>query len=46
MKNALQLDFTKLPWILTDWGKTYGPVYKVGLMGTYAVVINGYDAIH
>ncbi len=46
LKNALQLDFPKLPWILTEWGKTYGSVYKVGLMGTYAVVINGYDAIH
>ncbi len=46
LKNALQLDFSKLPWTLTEWGKTYGPVYKVGLMGTYAVVIDGYDAIH
>ena len=46
LQNALQLDFPKLPWILTQWGKVYGPVYKVGLMGTYMVIIDGYDAIH
>ncbi len=46
LQNALQLDLPRLPWILTEWGKVYGPVYKVGLMGRYAVVINGYDAIH
>ncbi len=46
LKNVLQLDLPRLPWILTEWGKVYGPVYKIGLMGRYAVVINGYDAIH
>ncbi len=46
LQNALQLDLPRLPWILTEWGKVYGPVYKIGLAGTYAVVINGYDAIH
>ncbi len=46
LQNALQLDWPRLPWILTEWGKVHGPVYKIGLMGRYAVVINGYDAIH
>ncbi len=46
LKNALQLDMPKLPWILTDWAKVHGPVYKVGIMGRYVVVINGYDVIH
>ena len=45
LKNALQMDFSKIHLILTEWGKKYGPVYKVGLMGRYAVVINGYDAL-
>ncbi len=46
LQNVLQLDLPRLPWILTEWGKVYGPVYKIGLMGRYAVVINGYDAMH
>ncbi len=46
VKNILQLDMARLPWILTEWGKLYGPVYKIGLMRTYAVVIDGYEAIH
>ncbi len=46
LQNVLQLDYPRLPWILTEWGKVHGPVYKIGLMGRYAVVINGYDVIH
>ncbi len=46
LQNALQLDLPRLPWILTAWRKVYGPVYKIGMIGTYAVVINGYDAIN
>ncbi len=46
LQNVLQLDWPRLPWVMTEWRKVYGPVYKIGLMGTYAIVINGYDAIH
>ncbi len=45
LQNSLQLHFPTLHKILTKWGETYGPVYKIGMLGKYAVVINGYDAI-
>ncbi len=46
LENALQLNMPRLPWILSDWAQVHGPVYKIGMMGRYAVVINGYDVIH
>ncbi len=46
LKNMLQLDMPKLPWVLTEWAKIHGPVYKIGIMGKYVVVISGYDVIH
>ncbi len=45
LKNALQMELSKLHLTLTEWGKQYGPVYKVGLLGRYAVVVDGYDAL-
>ncbi|XP_035699757.1 cytochrome P450 2C15-like [Branchiostoma floridae] len=32
--------------VLTDWSKTYGPVYRVNLAGKLMVVLSGYDIIH
>ena len=44
--NSFQLELSKLPMILAHWGCHYGPLYKIGAIGTYSLVVNGYEAIH
>ncbi len=46
LRNTRQLSVSKLHRTLTEWAKKYGPVYKVGTLDQYAVVVNGYDAIY
>ncbi len=31
---------------MTAWSKQYGPVYKVGLLNEYVIVVSGYEAIY
>lgn len=43
--NAFQLDVPRIHQILEDWGKKYGPIYKVSLMGQVAVVVSDIEII-
>ncbi len=45
LRNSLQLDQATLHHTMTAWSKQYGPVYKVGLLNEYVIVVSGYDAI-
>ena len=39
-------DMTKTHLVLTDWAKTYGPIFRFNLYGEEIVVLNSFEAIH
>ncbi len=43
--NAFQINPAKFHYQLKDWGKTYGPIFKIRLPDTYMIVLSGYEEI-
>ena len=43
--NALDLSSGKRRYVLQDWGKQYGSVYKINLLGSEVVILSGIEAI-
>ena len=39
-------DMTKTHLVLTDWAKTYGPIFRFNLFGEEIVVLNSFEAIY
>ena len=39
-------DMTKTHLVLTEWAKTYGPIFRFNLFGEEIVVLNSFEAIH
>ncbi len=43
--NALEYSTPKRRYILRDWAKRYGSVYKINLFGSKVVILSGIDAL-
>ncbi len=43
--NALQYSAGKRRYVLQDWSKRYGSVYKINLLGSKVVILSGIEAI-
>ncbi len=43
--NALEFSSPKRRYVLRDWSKQYGSVYKINLLGSEVVILSGVEAI-